>query len=270
MSGLRLSCSVSIAFFALATVSAAFQEPHFTAEQQREFLLNAKVVGSKPIGLGKTHPWRLTLSDGTVTHDAAFNIVDELKNVMKFSGGRTELNFRDSYEYDIAAYELARLIGLDDMIPVTVERRWEGKRGALSWWLPVKMDENKRTKENLQPPNQEAWNRQMHKVRVFTQLIYDTDRNRGNLLITEDWKIYMIDFTRAFRLNDKLETPSDLERCDRQLLEKLRQLDGQELLNRTKPHLTKSEVKSLMARRDKIVKIFDQLIAQKGEDAVLY
>jgi len=270
MSGLRLSCLVGSAFFMLATVSAALDEPNLTAEQKREFLLSAKIIGSKELGIGKTHPWRLTLNDGTLTHDAAFNTVDEFKNIMKFFDGHTELNFRDSYQYDIAAYELAKLIGLDDMLPVTVERRWEGKRGALTWWLPVKMDENKRVKENLPPPDPEAWNRQMFKVRVFNQLIYNTDPNLGNLLITADWKLYAIDFTRAFRLYDKLETPSDLERCDRQLLEKLRQLDGQELLNRTKPHLSKAEVKALMARRDKIVKIFDQLIAQKGEAAVLY
>ena len=34
-----------------------------------------------------------------------------------------------------AAFGLAELLGLDDMMPVTVERRWNGKRGALSWWL---------------------------------------------------------------------------------------------------------------------------------------
>ena len=30
------------------------------------------------------------------------------------------------------------------MLPVTVERKWGGNWGALSWWLPVKMDEVQR------------------------------------------------------------------------------------------------------------------------------
>jgi hypothetical protein len=58
--------------------------------------------------------------------------------------------------------------------------------------------------------------------------------------------------------------------CDRQLLDKLRQLSYDEVLDKTKPYLTKSEVKAVMARRGKIVAYFEKLIAQKGEAAVLY
>jgi hypothetical protein len=47
-------------------------------------------------------------------------------------------------------------------------------------------------------------------------------------------------------------------------------LDEKELLERTKPHLTKPEAAAVMARRDKILAYFQQLIAQKGEGAVLY
>ena len=35
----------------------------------KQFLLKAKVVQSKHTGKGITSPWRLTLIDGTVTHD---------------------------------------------------------------------------------------------------------------------------------------------------------------------------------------------------------
>jgi hypothetical protein len=58
--------------------------------------------------------------------------------------------------------------------------------------------------------------------------------------------------------------------CDRQLMEKLSTLDANAVLEKTQPHLTKPEVQALMARRDKIVAHFRQLIAQKGEAAVLY
>jgi predicted Ser/Thr protein kinase len=105
---------------------------------------------------------------------------------------------------------------------------------------------------------------------VFAELVYDTDRNQGNILITEDWKMWMIDFTRAFRLDRELQEPKNLTRCERKLLEKLRQLNGDELLEKTKPHLGKSEVKAVMARRDKIVAYFDKAVAERGEAAVLY
>jgi hypothetical protein len=54
------------------------------------------------------------------------------------------------------------------------------------------------------------------------------------------------------------------------LLEKLKALDGNSLTQKTKRYLTKDEVQAVMARRDKIVARFDQLISEKGEAAVLY
>jgi hypothetical protein len=263
-------CLASVCLAQKSDLSGPGEEPNLTEDQKQQFLLDAKVVNSKQLGKGITHPWRLTLSDGQVTHDAAFQSIDEHKSQMKFDDGRTELNFVDSYHYDIAAYQLAKLVSMDDMIPVTVERKWNGQVGALSWWIPWKWDEALRHQQNLHPPDADAWNKQMYKVRVFDQLIYDTDPNLTNVLITADWKIWRIDFTRAFRLQRDLKDPKDLVMCDRQLLEKLRQLDGDTVLEKTKPHLNKSEVKALMARRDKIVGTFEQLVAHKGEGAVLY
>ena len=42
----------------------------------------------------------------------------------------------------------------------------------------------------------------MQIVRLFDQLIYNIDRNLGNLMITNDWTIWAIDHTRAFRTYD--------------------------------------------------------------------
>jgi hypothetical protein len=73
------------------------------------------------------------------------------------------------------------------------------------------------------------------------------------------------------RLHKDLKDPNaNLVHCDRQLFEKLKALDGNELTERTKHYLTKDEVKAVMARRDKIVEQFQKLIAEKGENEVLY
>jgi len=61
-----------------------------------------------------------------------------------------------------------------------------------------------------------------------------------------------------------------LVRCDRQLFEKLKALDANQLAEKTKHYLTKDEVKAVMTRRDKIVDRFQKLIAEKGENEVLY
>ena len=247
----------------------ASDEPTLTKEQIRQFLLTAKVVKSEHTKKGITDPWRLTLTDGTLTHDASFQAIEEHKATKQLARG-TELGFVDSYKYNIAAYQLAELLGLDDMLPVYVERKWKGDPGSLSWWLPVKMDEVERHKQNLTAPDADAWNNQMYKIRVFDQLVYDSDPNLTNVLIGEDWKIWRVDFTRAFRLHKDLKDPKDLVRCDRQLFAKLKTLDGNELAARTKSYLTKDEVKAVMARRDKIVTQFEKLISEKGEKEVLY
>ena len=259
-------------FLYLVGLATATDETSLSKEQIKHFLLTAKIIASKQSGKGVTHPWRLTLSDGTITHDASFQAVNEFKSNAQFASGNSELSFVDSYKYNVAAYSLAELLGIEDMLPVYVERKWKGDSGSLSWWLPVKMDEADRKKNNIEVPdeNKDNWNNQMYRVRVFDQLIYDVDANLTNVLIGANWEIWRVDFSRAFRLSKDLKSPGDLVRCDRKLLDKLKTLDGNELAERTKHYLNKDEVKAVIARRDKIVAHFQQLIADKGEAEVLY
>jgi hypothetical protein len=156
------------------------------------------------------------------------------------------------------------------MLPVYVERKYIRGPGSLSWWLPVKMDEADRVKQKIAVPDPDAWNDQMYRIRVFDELVRDNDANLTNVLIGEDWKIWRVDFTRAFRPNRDLRDANNLVRCDRQLLEKLKTLNAEQLSDKTKHYLTKDELKAVIARRDKIVARFEQLVREKGEAAVLY
>jgi len=247
----------------------ADDEP-LTKEQIKQFLQTADIVKSKPSSKGVTHPWRLTLSNGTITHDASFQAVDEHKPKMDLGNGRIETDFVDSYKYNLAAYQIAELVGLDYMLPVYVERKWEGKTGSLSWWLPVKMDDAERFEKKIEPPDADKWNQQMFRIRVFDELVYDTDPNLTNVLIGQDWTVYRVDFSRAFRKNKELRGEKNLVKCDRQLFEKLKALKADELAEKTRRYLTKDEINGVMARRDKIVAKFQSLIAQKGEKEILY
>jgi hypothetical protein len=162
---LALFCAAALQY------SVTAEEPTLNKQQMEQFLLNAKVVNSTQTNKGVTNPWRLTLSDGNLTHDALFQAIDETKPLMRFASGRTEMNFKDSYKYNIAGFRLAELLGLDDIVPVTVERKWHGNTGSLSWWVPFVMDEVDRHKQKLKAPNPDAWNKQMYKIRVFDQLV---------------------------------------------------------------------------------------------------
>ena len=155
-------------------------------------------------------------------------------------------------------------------MPVHVERTWDGQKGALVWWVDAQMDEGDRIKKKVQVPNPASWNEQMYRMRVFSQLVADTDRNVGNILIDADWNLWMIDFTRAFRRTRTVLAPADLKKCDRRLLEKLRTLTAEQVTAVTRPYLGGAEIEPLMARRDQIVALFEKLVAEQGDAQVLY
>jgi hypothetical protein len=260
---------------ALPAIGAGQATPtSLTREQQRQFLLEAAVVASRPTGKGITGSRRVTLSDGTVTHDAGFQSIDDRMSPGDVARGRRragELNFVDSYKYNIAAYEVARLLDVDDMMPVTVERRIRGRIGSLSWWVDdVMMDEAEREKAAALPPVPLAFSRQRQRMTIFAELVRDVDRNKGNILYTKDWRVVMIDFSRAFRLDRTLRTPEAVQQCDRALYGKLRELSEADVTRVAGNYLTGREIASLMARRLLIVERLDQLIRKRGEAVVLY
>src|SRR5215471_4873766 len=160
----RWVLGAALASFALMGVLARADEPNFTEEQKIDFLQHAKVIASKPEKKGKSNAAHLTLSDGKVTHDGSFQPIDEKKMEGPAPGGGTELNFRDWWGYNITGYRIAKLLGLDDMVPIYTERKWNGTPGAISWRIPnVQFDEADRYQQHIRPPDVDAFNKQMYK-----------------------------------------------------------------------------------------------------------
>lgn len=251
---------------------AADQRPatsqKLTCEEMEAFLKTAKIGTQRDIPKGVTQPKRATLDDGKVTHDAGIQSIHEIKASYTTTRG-TELNFKDWWEYNVAGYELAKILELN-MVPPYVARKVGGKAVSMTWWVDGAMMEVDRMRRNLQPPDVESWNRQMYTARVFNQLISNSDANLTNFLITPDWQLWMIDFTRAFRAGKDIPNSKDLVQCDRKVLAKLRELNKPLLQQRLKPYVGDMEIDGLLARRDKIVAFFDKEIAAKGEAALLY
>ena len=233
--------------------------PRLSDAEMERFLANAKVIKTKAAGKGITGSLRATLSDGVLTHEAHIQTIDEAKREFRSDQG-TEFNFRDSWTFNVAAYKIDRLIGLN-LVPVTVARRWRSTLGSFTWWIDdVQMDEGERLKKKLSSPQPVVWNEEMQLVRLFDQLIYNIDRNLGNLVITNDWTIWAIDHTRAFRTLSTLKTPGNVARCDRQILERLKALDRVTLRRELSDYLQGYEIDGILKRRDAIV----ALIEQKG------
>ncbi len=249
---------------AFVAVSSAAAQQSLTPEEQETFLKTAKIVDTRAVGKGVTGTQRATLSDGTITHDASVQTIDISMN--EFRGNRgTELNFKDSWRYNVAAYRLNQILQLG-RIPVSVERMHRGKAGSFTWWVDdVLMDEGERIKTKAPTPDPSAWNEQMWHVRLFDQLIQNVDRNLGNLLIDKSWAVWMIDHSRAFRLSNKLTSPKNLTRIERGALERLRALHAEALSAAVGDYLTSFEKRALLQRRDEIVALFE-----KGGPSMIY
>ena len=266
-----IAAGVAWAVLAVGSVASAGAEfAAFTDREKEEFLRTAKVVGRRGIGVGINNTVRVTLTAGGLTHDAHMQTVNIHKTSYRTNEG-LELNFRDGYQFNVAAYKLDRLLGLN-MVPVSIERKIAGTAGSLTWWVDdvLMMERDRYQKKMRVPPlKNAAWNDQMFQIRIFNELIYNTDANLGNILITKDWDVRIIDFSRAFRVHNKLRAPENLRRCDPRVLKGLRDLNMEVLQREMKGLLTKTEMKALLARRDKIVDFFEREIAAKGEEAVV-
>jgi hypothetical protein len=252
----------------LANWAATDPAKSLSCAEMEEFLRLGKIGAQKNIPRGITLPKRATLEYKGMKHDAAIETVDISKASYQTESG-TEVSFRDSWKYNVAGYELAKILELN-MVPPYVERPVAGQAASLSWWVDDAIMELDRKQRKLAAPDVEVWNKQMYAVRVWHELIYDTDPNLTNLLVTKDWQLWIIDFTRAFRLHKELRDPKDLVQCDRKLLAKLRALDTDMLREKLSRWLTKSRIDGLVARAGIIVRFFDKEAAAKGEGAVLY
>ena len=233
--------------------------PKLTDAQIEDFLLHAKIVKTKGVRKGITGSMQATMTDGTITHDAHIQTIDERKQQFTGSNGGVEFDFMDSWTFNIAGYKVDRLIGMN-LVPVSVERRWNYHDAAFTWWLDdVMMDEQERLKRKQEPPDIGMWNQQMQMVRTFDELIANIDRNLGNLMITRDWRLWPIDHTRAFRTNKQLKVEANVTRCDRAVLERMKALDKATLTRETGKYLSTFQIDAVLARRDAIVKRLEGL-----------
>lgn len=236
--------------------------------EMETFLKTATIERQRRIPVGVTDPVRATLKSGTLRHDAAIQTTDITRATFATSRGM-ELNFRDSWKFNVAGYEVAKLLELN-MVPPYVERTVAGTAASVSWWVNDAMMERDRLHRKISPPDPVEWNSQMYAVRLFHDLIGDTDFNATNILITGDWRVWMIDFSRAFRRTTTIHHADRLKHVDRRLLSRLRQLTRETLRQKTRRWLTTPEIEALLARRALIVGMIEKEIGASGEAAVFY
>jgi hypothetical protein len=107
-------------------------------------------------------------------------------------------------------------------------------------------------------------------ITVWDQLIFNDDRNPGNILIEPDWDVWMVDHTRAFQRNPELRDPEQVTHCEHELWDRLREVSDDEIRAAVADYLNSAEIEDLLKRRNKLVDRIAAKIVERGEGAVIY
>jgi hypothetical protein len=265
-------CLVTVTFAVLVSGGAAVvrAETHapaaLTDAQVERILLEGRIVEIEDVGAGVTKPQRVTLELDGVQRRAIFKSLDvQKRGITRMAGAPPEMNYSDSYLYERAAYLLDRELGLG-MVPVAVLRDVGGSRGALVDWVEGAITEGERLERKIDIGPEVR--REIAAMRVFDMLINNADRNRGNLLYAEqDWSVFLIDHTRAFRYPkgwpaDYDEIPIQLPR---EMLPRLEALELKPLASLLDGVVTRDRIKSLLARRDRLLKLIEEQRELRGD-----
>jgi hypothetical protein len=259
-----------------ATIAAPQFKPDEIADfaKWEDFLTTAKIVDQKqlPLEEGVTQPWKLTLEKDGVTRNAVW------KNVSGLVGGHKE-----GWKTEIAAYRLSKALGLN-MVPPTVEREFRGDKGSCQLWVDSWKNFEGITKEKIQPKGIKYtyFIRELCLQRAFDNLIANEDRHQRNYLITEDWRMILIDHSRTFQTTGKFTKSLIydehfkegknfiMDTLPRKFYEAIKALTAASIREIVGDTLTDNEIAAMMARQALMIAWIENHIKEKGEAYVLY
>jgi hypothetical protein len=224
---------------------------HGRETEYESFIATAPFDRFEDVPIGVTHPRRAFFKPGGLAESVAWKVLPT---------GRPN-GFWESYKSEIAAYELDKRLELG-MVPVAVEKRWKNEVGAAILWLsPV------RSWKDVQfRPKPAIWDVQMVRMKMFDNLIGNSDRNLGNLLVDDAWNVFLIDHSRAFVTTKDL--PAKFMHVDRDLWNRMRALDEAALTASLGKWIDRGAIRAMLARRDRLAAAIDALVQKNGEAAV--
>ncbi len=253
-------------------------------DQWEKFLATAEIIKAEPVGEGVTNPWKLTLKSGDIEHKAAWKN-PEIKPPREL----------DNWRFEIAAYRLDKLIGLD-MVPPVVEREFAKpdklnalpEKGALSFWADSKTSLLNLVEAGQMPSA--STDREKYITRLWDCLIANEDRTQQNILYDYDdikgrWRTILFDHSRAFRSTKKYtdrlifgvngiqrsdsRQPILIRQVPRALYEKIMALTFDDIKQAVGPYLADGDIRAILARKELIKKEIEAMIKQNGEARVL-
>ena len=225
-------------------------------QQFEEFLRTAEIERTASVSTGVLGIKRAYFKPGSLAGSAALRSIRP---------GRYD-GFWESYKGDLAAYKLDRLLDLD-MVPPTVERRYNGDMVSVQLWAEDMKMLSEVQKQNLRPANLEPYNFQLRRQKVFHNLVGNIDPNQGNILFDPAWNVILVDFSRAFTNTQTLTF--EATSIDRLFLDRIKALDRATLKREIGDSFVEGgAVDALLARRDLILRAFDKVAKLKGASQV--
>lgn len=261
--------------FSFQSVAQFTKEEIAERDKWEEFLKTAEIVAQEqPFKKREavTEPWVLTLQKEGITKKAIWKDVE----------GRMK-GYLENWKWEIAAYRLDKHLGLN-MVPPTVEKRFQGNRGSCQLWIDSWISLKDKFEQKIKTPSYKVfwWNRAFYLQRAFDNLIANQDRHQNQYLITKDWRMILIDHSRAFGTSKKFikkliydekykEGPTFImKQLPRVLVEKIKALNSELVKDIVGEYLTDKEIEAVLIRKDLIIKWIDDHIKKLGEDKVLY
>ncbi|GGA76542.1 hypothetical protein GCM10011369_18040 [Neiella marina] len=214
--------------------------PGMKDEDVEAFLTTAEIIDNQPIGKGVTRSRVLTLKQDDKQFRASFKTFNK-------SG--------DRYIFEVAAYKLDRLLG-QNLVPPTVLRTIDGKEGAVQLWVEDLIDDNHKNDHKVEYTGmceELGWTRLMLN---FDTLIFNIDRNNGNILWDEEFFGMFIDHSQAF--GDTVGKPKMYRRSTFRLSKlhkkRLRSLTLDNLKAELSDYLNGTQINAIIKRRDYILR----------------
>lgn len=255
----RIGTALGLAFGLFPPLAAAGQD--LAGEAAEKFLRTAAVVGvEKDAQSGRTLPWLVTLEKNGRSMRAVFKYVHRPR----------PHPLAHSYRYELAAYELSKILGLV-IVPPTVERTVDGVRGALQVYAEDCISEHDLERSDRTPPDPGDLRERLDSIRLFEALSGDACGDKDDTLIhTDTWRVCRVDFAEAFPLSPELSEDCALERCPRSLYQRMRQMEPASTRRKLRSWLSRAEVEALCGRKSRILALLDEKIRARGEAAVLF
>lgn len=235
------------------------------------FLKTAEIVRSEPIGEGVTKPLKLYLKHGEKMKCGCW------KNPEGIQKG-----YLEGWNYEIAAYQMDKLLGIH-MIPPTVEKEFDGKKGSLQLWAETEFSLLDTMEEGIKVPHEHLLhiNRMKYIARTFDSLIANEDRTQQNILITKDWRMILIDHSRAFRSTPEfteqlmfgqngIRGAKMIRTLPRGLVEKIKNLTADAVRGAVGLYLSEDEIQAVLKRKMRLLDEINAMVEMVGEERFYY